>query len=750
MNRPLLPWQGVAIRLLLALLPALLAVPGAAHAQRFGEEISITEVEIPVHVLRRGEPVRGLTADDFEVFDDGEPREIIGFRVIDLTRIEEAPGAAAGKDPIAALEAEGRRILLLFDFVFSRPHYLERSLLGTRDLLAEQLHPADRVGVAFLTGSGANLLLGFTRDRTELDAALGVVHSLLDRDDAAVRENVERLARAQGLPAGFAGGEDGETTARKTARKTRPAVLTERFGSAAAAAMLGGGSGALATPEGAHGFGTGVSGRDVSFDDGDSSGPVAGRVSVTDPFQIGESLAAASETSAVRTLSLEIERVATLLRDVPGQKQMLYLSEGFSSNILNTFASGQRALVLRYLERMFESLRRAGWTLHAVDVEGIPAAFAGRGFDADALFYMANETGGQLFENYNRLHQATRELVERTSVTYVLTIRPGALPANGRLHRLEVRLKDPDRRTRVLHRTGYYAPKPPAARTALEQQLDTVDLLLGKREIEELDARVLAGTLPPADGLVPVPVVLEVPVGSLLEERLTGSLDLELQLYAVDSRDGVQDLWLRRLRLDLDDVGETVARGGLRVLGGLALPPGDYRLRALVRDAATGRTSLSTTPLSVPADGGGILPLAPVVIDRSGDWLELVALPSGPGATPRDALSLGPTAVVPPVAPVVRRDDWLEFLVVTAGDGDVELSGRLLDSLGREVAASDSVAFIDRIEAEDAGLAQHLTRHLGRAVLARLEPGRYRLEVSARGDGKGGTASRSLAFEVVE
>lgn len=743
MIRTPLPWQALTTLLLLA------AVPGAAHAQRFGEEISITEVEVPVHVLRGGEPVRGLSADDFEVYDDGEPREIIGFRVIDLTRLEEAPGerqAPAGGDPLAGLEAEGRRILLLFDFLFSRPHYLERSLLGTRELLAGQLHPADRVGVAFLTGSGANILLGFTRDRAELDAALGVVHSLLDRDDDAMNENLKRLARAQGLAAEASGGEDGDPAA----RKSRPAVLTERFGSAAAAAMLGGGVGGVAAPEGAHGFGTGVSGRDVSFDDGDSTGPVAGRVSITDPFQIGESLGAASETSAVRTLSLEIERVATLLRDVPGQKQMLYLSEGFSSNILNTFASGQRALVLRYLERMFESLRRAGWTLHAMDVEGVPESFSGRGFDADALFYMANETGGQLFENYNRLHQATRRLVERTSVTYVLTIRPGALPANGRLHRLEVRLKDPPRRTRLLHRTGYYAPKPAARRTALEQQLDTVDLLLGKREIEELGARILAGTLPPAgglgEGLVPVPVVLEVPVGDLLEDRLTGSLDLELQLYAMDSRDGVQDLWLRRLRLDLDEVGETVARGGLRVLGGMALPPGDYRLRALVRDAATGRTSLSTTPLSVPADGGGLLPLPPVVIDRSGDWLELVALPSGPGGTPRDALSLGPTAIVPPVAPVLRRDQWLEFLVLTAGDGEVELSGRLLDAWGREVAASDSVAFIDRIETEDAGLA----RHLGRAVLARLEPGRYRLEVFAREGGATEPASRSFAFEVVE
>ncbi|HEX6200775.1 MAG TPA: hypothetical protein VF150_10955, partial [Thermoanaerobaculia bacterium] len=596
----------------------------------------------------------------------------------------------------------------------------------------------DRVAVAYLTGGGANIVLGFSRDRDEIEAALGVVGALLDRKPASVRENMERLARAQGLGDESAAGSGREP-------RTRAAVLTERFGAVATVAMLGGVE-SIPSAGASPGFGTGISVGEAGFDDGDSSGPVVGQVSVTDPFAIGESLAAASETSAIRTLAQEIGRMATLLRDVPGQKQMLYLSEGFSSSIINSFASGQRALVMRHLETMFEDLRRSGWTLHAMDVEGVPDPFDGRGFDADALFYMANETGGQLFENYNRLHEATEKLVERTSLTYVLTIRPGELPADGRLHRLEVRLRDPERRARLLHRTGYYAPKPAAEKTALERQLDTVDLLLGKEVIEELGIRILAGTLPPTDGLVPVPVVVEIPVGDLLAADRAGVLALEVQLYAVDAREGVQDLWVRSLRLDLGKVGERMARGGIRVLGGLALPPGDYRLRTLVRDPATDRVSLATTSLSVPADGGGLLPLQPVVIDRSGDWLELVALPSGPGGKSGQALALGPAHVVPPVAPEVRDGHWLEFLVVTAGEEEVELSGRLLDAEGREVGAAGAVEFVDRLGAEDPRLA----RHLGRAVTAQLAPGHYRLEVSARGPGAAQRASRSLAFEVVE
>lgn len=746
--------------------PAWIGAPAAAQGglERFEEEISITEVEIPVHVIRRGEPVRGLTAEDFEVLDDGEPREIIGFRVIELDRTEraEAVEAEPADRRTAPAAAEGRRILLLLDFVFSSPHKLERALLGAREMVAEQLHPEDRVGVAYLTGGGANLLLGFTANREELDAGLGVVQSLLDRKSEDVESGLRRLAEAQGLADGSSeetGGETGRETGGPTGsgeRRTTAAVMAERFGPAAAVAMLGGVEAGPATDQ-APGFGTGVQVSDPEFNDGDSSTLMASRVSTPDPFEVGRSMESANETSAVRTLALEIGRLATLLRDVPGQKQMLYLSEGFSASSIETFASGQRALVLRHLETMFEALRRSGWTLHAVDAGGVPDAFSERGFSATPLFYMANETGGFLFENYNRIHQATARLVERTSVTYVLTFHPGDVPADGRLHRLEVRLKDAKRGTRLHHRTGYYAPKPPERRTTLERRLDTVDLLLGEDEVDELGARFMARGLPPEEGLVPVPLVLEIPGASLVSEERpdrarSGRLPLELQAYAVDAGGGVQDLWLRRLDLDLREVGERLARGGIRVLGALAVPPGEYRVRVLARNRLDDRLSLATVPLTVPEDAAGTsLVLGPVAIDRSGDWVELVSLPPGPGGTAGEALAMDAEArapAVPPVAPAVQAWEGLEFLVAASGAG--KLSARVLDGDGRELRpeAGAEVQFIERLAPSEEG---SLARHVGVVDTAQLEPGLYRLEVraAAAAGAPGEAPARTLTFRIL-
>lgn len=730
-----------------AAVPPLLAQPEpsadpAGAIDRFGEEISITEIEIPVQVLRDGDPVRGLTADDFEVYDAGEPRPIVAFRVVDLSEgvTRSAPGEP-GEALAAEPEPEGRRILLMFDFLFSRRHHLERSLLGSREMLAEQLHPSDRVAVAYLTGSGANLVLGFTRERDEVAAALDMVHALIDLRPDDARAAFARLARMQGQAGG-----SGTT---EPAPRTRAAELNERFGAAAAIALLGGADPETDAARSAT-FGTSGFLGDARFDDGDAGrDPVVSSASFTDPFDIGRSLAAEGVSSTVKTLTEEMGRLATLLRDVPGQKHMVYFSEGFASGILNNFASGQRALVLRYVENLFESLRRAGWTLHAVDVGGIPDPFGERGFDADSLHYMAAETGGQLFENYNRVDRATERLLERTSVTYVLTIRPPAdLPANGHLRRLDVRLKDARRGTRVLHRTGYYAPKPAAERSPLERQLDTVDLVLGDREVDQLASAVLTGALPSERGLVPVPVVVEVP-GAAFRGGGGPTVALQIQVYALDEHGGVQDVWLRRLDLDRERMSEQLARGGLRILGGLAVPPGEYRVRVMVRDLASDRMSLTTTALSIAPGGAGLLPIDPVIVDRSGDWVELVSLPDGPGGAVERAFSLAAGAsppVVPPVLPTVRSWQGAELLVVVADDeGEVDLSARLFDDAGREIEGSP-IRFVDHVPGRDGAVS----RYVALVATSDLVPGHYRVEVKATGGPGEPPSTRGVSFRVRE
>src|SRR5829696_7041889 len=85
--------------------------PGPAAAQTFTESTDVTVVEIPVQVVKDGEPVRGLTAADFEVFDGRKKVPVTGFEVLDLAVPAPAGSAAAAQVPVSAR----RHFLMLFD-----------------------------------------------------------------------------------------------------------------------------------------------------------------------------------------------------------------------------------------------------------------------------------------------------------------------------------------------------------------------------------------------------------------------------------------------------------------------------------------------------------------------------------------------------------------------------------------------------------------------------------------------------------
>ncbi|HSL84127.1 MAG TPA: hypothetical protein VLF66_15245, partial [Thermoanaerobaculia bacterium] len=78
----------------IALLALLLVPAHAARAQEadaprdtFGGVSDVTVIEVPVQVVHDGRPVRGLTADAFSVLDEGEPRAITSFEVVDLATL---------------------------------------------------------------------------------------------------------------------------------------------------------------------------------------------------------------------------------------------------------------------------------------------------------------------------------------------------------------------------------------------------------------------------------------------------------------------------------------------------------------------------------------------------------------------------------------------------------------------------------------------------------------------------------------
>ena len=145
-----------------------------AQDRGFAETTEVVAVEVPVQVLRDGEPVRGLTAADFEVYEGRRKLPVTGFEVLDLTESAAPAPAQAGFKPAKPIAAR-RHFLLLFDLAFSSPKALAQAQNAARDLV-QGLHPVDLVAIASYTPSkGPELLLGFTGDKAQIANALGML-----------------------------------------------------------------------------------------------------------------------------------------------------------------------------------------------------------------------------------------------------------------------------------------------------------------------------------------------------------------------------------------------------------------------------------------------------------------------------------------------------------------------------------------------------------------------------------------------
>lgn len=161
------------LRSILLLLAALcLAGPGLAQeapeaeqeAELFIDTVHVNVVNVEVYVTdREGNPVTGLTADDFEVYENGRRMALTNFFAIEDQQVvaeggqgaPPVPGvvAAEAEAPPPRAEAEPRPIpedqrlslVVYVDNLNIRPHNRRRVLQDVRSFLRRELSPEDRV-----------------------------------------------------------------------------------------------------------------------------------------------------------------------------------------------------------------------------------------------------------------------------------------------------------------------------------------------------------------------------------------------------------------------------------------------------------------------------------------------------------------------------------------------------------------------------------------------------------------------------
>jgi VWFA-related protein len=569
----------------------------AAVAQ-MRETVNVNVVEVPVTVVDgSGNPVRGLTAANFELLDQGKKRDVTSFDKIDFAS-NEAATAISPLNPAAR-----RSFLLLFDLGYSSPKSLLRAQEAARTFVAQNVQPRDLVGVATIdVEKGFRLLSAFTTDRELIEAAIADPVAFKGTDPLQIASH--RIIEVQS-------GSD---------LIVNPAANPN----------------SLAAPS--------RGAADVEI--------------AENRARISRGNVAYVRQQVERHVDA-LGQLARTLRAVPGRKQVILLSEGFDASVLqgrDARASGEAtkendaalrgevwnvdndarygsSSSMSLLDRMVQYFRQSDVVLHAMDIQGVRLqndVQAGSQINSNAgLFVLARPTGGSVFQNANDLKTNFTRMLHEQEVVYVLGFQaPASKP--GSFHDLKVKLVNVPGGGRLTYRTGYFES---GGETPSERALSNAEIIINDMPQSDVHVAALVAAFPTSGANAQVPVILDLNGNDLAAQAKDNVAGADIYIYAFD-RDGVvRDRLYQRLSLDMKKVGDRMKAAGVRYYATLSLPPGTYAVKSLVRSGDSDKRGFARVNVTVPrANELAVTP--PIPIDETPKWVLVKGISHAPAGAP--------------------------------------------------------------------------------------------------------------------
>jgi VWFA-related protein len=564
--------RGFAVALSLAVAVVVLA--------QVRETVNVNVIEVPVTVVDgSGNPIRGLTAANFELLDQGKKREISSFDKIDF-------GTTESVTAISPLNPAARRtFLLLFDLGFSSPNTLTRAQEAARAFVKENVKPRDLVGVGTIdVDRGFRLLSAFTTDRELIASAISDPMKYRGADplqiaNQTVAFKVGSEPSAPPSPPGEGRASMGDEHMKERAERMKSG--NEQYVRTRIEKQVGA-LGELAKMLRA------VAGRKqiILLSEGFDAKFLQGRDARASQEQ-------AKENAAV--LSGEIWNVDNDAR------------YGSTSS-------------MTMVDRMAQIFRSSDAVLHAVDIQGVRVQNdinEGARINSNAgLFALSRPTGGEVFQNSNDLKTNFTRMLHQQEVVYVLGFQaPTSKP--GAFHDLKVKLVNVPG-GRVSHRAGYYEA---GGETPAERTLSNAEIVVNDIPQDDVRVAALAAAFPmPGGGNSQVPVILDLNGNDLAKEAKNGVAGAEIFVYAFDTDGVVRDRLYQRLAIDMNKTGDKLRATGVRYYGTLSLPPGAYAVKSLVRAGEGDKRGFARVDVTVPkANEVAVLPLIP--IDEAPKWV---------------------------------------------------------------------------------------------------------------------------------
>jgi VWFA-related protein len=547
----------------------------AVYAQ-VKETVTVSVVEVPLTVVdRAGEPVRGLTAANFKIIDEGKERAVTAFDTIDFASVESLK-ATSPLNPAAR-----RNFMLLFDTSFSSPKSLERAQQAARDFVSKMVQKRDRVAVGTIDADkGFHLVTAFTTDRALLNAAIANPGGFKGNDPLQIAS--VGIAEASTLPSGMEG-----------------------------------------------------RGNDTQ-----------GRAEMNEAIQRNNRAEDQLQRQRIERQINMLGGLSRTLRSVNGQKNIVYLSEGFDPRLVQGRGAGLTAdqfkdnsaiehgevwkvdtdelygsaSSLSVVDKMAQMAKRSDVVLYAVDIKGLRTSVdAQSGYDVksnEGLHLLANATGGTVFQNSNSLVSDFEKVIKHQEVSYVLAFHPPRA-APGKFHKLNVKLVNVPNGAHLSARSGYYEA---GGESQAERSLSNAEIVLNDIPQSALHVAELATPFATSSANAQVPVILEINGPDLMNAAKNGTATTEVFVYAFDDEGLVRDSLFQRLALDMSKVGDKLKSSGVKYYGTLSLPDGKYAIKSLVRVLESDSKGFTRTDIVVPR-AGEIGLSQPVFVEEPGKWV---------------------------------------------------------------------------------------------------------------------------------
>lgn len=335
------------------------------------------------------------------------------------------------------------------------------------------------------------------------------------------------------------------------------------------------------------------------------------------------------------------------MRELPGRKAVVLLSDGFRISRINSRGFLEHTSLLDPLRELVDECNRSAVVVYSVDAKGlqtggftavdslgaqnaieIESRLADRRRDIydtqDGLFYLASQTGGQAFFNSNDLGKGIQRALDDQSY-YLVGYQPDAEvfdPQERKYNKLEVKvLRD---NVKVRYRSGFFGVtdaktvQPLGGRTA-EEKLNYA--LSSPFSINDLKLDLHAFFKGATKKEMTVDAFLYIDVNELgVEEggdgRYKASLDLLMMNFGESGLPTGEMSQLISIDLDKDRFESLKRQGLVYTVTFPVKKSGGYQLRAAVRDRKTDKVGSASQFINVPNIGKKRLALSGIVVNN--------------------------------------------------------------------------------------------------------------------------------------